>query len=213
MGAAQARSKGSRSPNLRRRSGTHRAAIYRLLNPLAEHQLVRRLPDGRYVLDVGLIELASAVQPRLQEEAGPILRRLADQLGATTALTIRDRDEAVVAIVIAPRDQLVHLTYRTGMRHPLSRGAPGLALLAAGPQVPGELEAVTRARARGWAESSGELLPGATGVAVAILSPADEPIAAISAVWIAGVESSQAARAVRDAAEILTRSLHPTNSR
>jgi DNA-binding IclR family transcriptional regulator len=182
---------------------THRAAIYRLLAPLTEHRVVRRLADGRYVLGAGLIELASGVQSRLQEEADPILRALADQLGATTALTVRDGRDAVVAIVIAPRDQLVHLTYRTGMRHPLSTGAPGLALLAALPQRPGEPAEVAQARERGWARSTGQLLPGATGVAAPILSPANEAVAAISAVWITGVDVERAGRAIANAADAL----------
>lgn len=187
--------------------GTHRAAVYRLLSPLADHHLVRRLTDGRYVLGAGLIELASGVQSRLQEEADPVLRELADRLGATIALTVRDGEEAVVAIVTAPRDQLIHLTYRTGMRHPLSRGAPGLAIMAALAPSAGEPEEVTRARARGWAVSTGQLLPGATGVATAISSPANEPVAAISAVWIAGLDPDNAGRAISAAAAGLTATL------
>jgi DNA-binding IclR family transcriptional regulator len=187
--------------------GTHRAAVYRLLSPLANHHLVRRLADGRYVLGAGLIELASGVQSRLQEEAEPVLRELADRLGATTALTVRDGEEAVVAIVTAPRDQLIHLTYRTGMRHPLSRGAPGLALLAALPPVAGEPDAVTQARERGWAFSTGQLLFGATGVATAISSPANVAVAAISAVWIAGLDPGDAGRAVSAAAAALNSTL------
>ena len=186
---------------------THRAAVYRLLAPLSEHHLIRRLPDGRFVLGAGLLDLAGGVQPRLQEAAEPVLRQLADQLGATTALTIRDGEDAVVAIVIAPRDQLMHLTYRTGMRHPLSRGAPGLAVLAALPPRAGEPDEVTRARARGWAQSSGQLLPGATGVAAAICFPVPEPVAAISAVWIAGIDIEAAGRQVAAAANELTRAL------
>jgi DNA-binding IclR family transcriptional regulator len=180
--------------------GTHRAAVYRLLSPLADHHLVRRLADGRYVLGAGLIELASGVQSRLQEEADPVLRELADRLGATTALTIRDGDEAVVAIVTAPRDQLIHLTYHTGMRHPLSQGAPGLALMAALPPSDGEPDEVSHARARGWAVSTGQLLPGATGVATAISSRANQAVAAISAVWIAGLDPDDAGRGGRVAA-------------
>ena len=144
------------------------------------------------------------MQSRLQEEADPVLRELADRLGATTALTIRDGEEAVVAIVTAPRDQLVHLTYRTGMRHPIAQGAPGLALLAALPARAGEAEEVGRARGRGWAMSSGQLLPGATGVATAISLPANEAAAAVSAVWIAGLNPDDAGRAVSAAAASLT---------
>jgi DNA-binding IclR family transcriptional regulator len=179
---------------------THRAAVYRLLGPLGDHHLVRRRPDGRILLGPGLIELASGVQPRLSEVAQPVLQRLADDLGATTALTVRDGEEAVVARVIVPREPRLHLTYRPGLRHPLTQGAPGHALLAALPATPDEPLSVTRARERGYAISHGELLPGATGVAVAVAMAGHEPEASISAVWIEGLDPDVAAAQVRAAA-------------
>src|SRR5947209_8572506 len=69
--------------------GTHRAGIYRLLGPHLSERLVWRHAD-RYYLGAGLVELASRVQPRLQEVAGPLLQALADELTATAALTVRD---------------------------------------------------------------------------------------------------------------------------
>src|SRR4051794_2433345 len=83
---------------------THRAAVYRLLRPLGDHHLVRRADDGRFVLAPGLIELAAGVQRRLTEAAAPVLQRLADQLRATTALTVRDGDEAVMILAVVPRE-------------------------------------------------------------------------------------------------------------
>jgi DNA-binding IclR family transcriptional regulator len=112
------------------------------------------------------------------------LRGLADETRATTALTIRDGDEAVVAAVVEPRSTDMHIAYRPGLRHPIDVAAPGLAILAAGPQLPGERPEVGLARRRGWAQSSGELLPGATGVAAPILTPGRETEASISAVWV-----------------------------
>jgi DNA-binding IclR family transcriptional regulator len=165
---------------------THRAAVYRLLGPLTDHHLVRREDDGRFVLAPGLIELAAGVRPRLREAAEPVLQELADRVGATAALTIRDQHEAVVALVVVPRDSQMHLVYRPGMRHPLTQGCPGHVLLAATAPQPGEPASVTRARAQGYAVSRGELLPGATGVAAAIAAPGHEPEASISAVWIEG---------------------------
>src|SRR5215218_2130677 len=147
---------------------THRAAVYRLLGPLGDHHLVRREPDGRFTLAPGLIELAAGVRPRLQEIAEPVLQRLADRLRATTALTIRDGGDAVVAAVVLPREPRMHLTYRPGMRHPLAQGAPGHVLLAAMPPGPDEPPFVIRAREQRYAVSHGQLLPGATGVAAAI---------------------------------------------
>lgn len=180
--------------------GTHRAGIYRLLGPLADERFVTRGEAGRYSLGLGLVELASRVRPRLQEVAVPELRRLADELRATTALTMRDGDEAVVAAVIEPRSTDVHLAYRTGLRHRLDIAASGIAILAGGPARPGERDAVREARRRGWAHSVGELLFGATGVAAPIPVAGREPSASISAVWIEPREDEAAAECVVAAA-------------
>jgi DNA-binding IclR family transcriptional regulator len=168
--------------------GTHRAAVYRLLGPLSDHHLIRRESDGRFTLAAGLIELAAGVRPRLNEVAAPVLQRLADQLAATTALTIRDGDDAVVAAVVFPRGPRMHLTYKPGMRHPLTQGCPGHVLLAAMPARDDDPPFVRLARDQHYAVSHGELLRGATGVAAAIPAPGHEPEASISAVWIEGVD-------------------------
>lgn len=185
---------------LARELGTHRAAVYRVLGPLVAHHLVDRLTDGRCVLGPGLIALAEGVQPRLIEAATPVLRALAASLSATTALTVRDGDEAVVALVFTPPDQPLHVAYRTGLRHPLTVGSPGHALLAAGPATPGEPPEVATARERGWAVTSGQLLPGATGIAAPVPARDRDTQAAVSAVWIVERELEPAAREVTDAA-------------
>jgi DNA-binding IclR family transcriptional regulator len=163
---------------------THRAGIYRLVEPLSAERLLVRGADGRYTLGLGLLELASAVRSRLQEVAVRELRRLADEVGATTALTVRDGEEAVVAAVVEPTSTVMHIAYRPGLRHPLSRAAPGLAILAGGPALPGERAEVEIGRERGWTLTSGELLSGATGIGVPIPTRGQASEASISAVWI-----------------------------
>lgn len=185
---------------------THRAGIYRLLGPLQEERFVVRDADGRYTLGAGLIELASGVRQRLQEVAVPILRELADELRATTALTVRDGEEAVVAAVLEPRSTDMHISYRSGLRHALDQAAPGIAILAGLPPRARERREVKAARERGWALSAGELLPGAQGVGVAIAVAGREPEASISAVWIDERDPARAAAAVvRAAREIAAR--------
>jgi DNA-binding IclR family transcriptional regulator len=182
---------------------THRAGIYRLLGPLVDQRLVVRGEDGRHVLGAGLIELASRVRPRLQEVAVAELRRLADDLGATTALTVRDGEEAVVAAVVEPRNVDMHITYRSGLRHRLDQAASGIAILAGLPPREGEREPIRTARTRGWSQSTSELLPGATGVGAPIVVPGHECEAAITAVWTDGRNPEDAAAAVvRSAAAI-----------
>ena len=186
---------------------THRASVYRLLRPLADQRLVVRDVNGRHTLGVGVIELAGRVWPRLQAAARPEMRVLADGLGATTALTLRDAGEALVVLVVEPRGSGMHLTYRPGMRHTLDVAASGIAMLAGGPPHPGERDAVVVARRRGWACSSGEFLAGATGVGAAIRTGAGEPQAAISAVWLAPRDEVAAGKQTMAAADRITAAL------
>ena len=182
---------------------THRAGIYRLLAAHLSERMVWRRED-RYFLGTGLIELASRVQPRLQEVAGPLLQALADELTATAALTVRDgEDAAVVLDVRSPRHADLHITYRPGLRHPLAIAASGIAILAGGAPRPSERAEVTAARERGWAKSTGELLPGASGIAAPVpappmgsAGPAGPATAAVSAVWIGDRDDNAMARAV-----------------
>jgi DNA-binding IclR family transcriptional regulator len=188
---------------------THRAGIYRLVGPLIEQRLVERSENGRLIfLGTGLIELASRVRGRLQQVAGPRLQQLADDFEVTTALTFRDGDEGVVARVHEPRTASMHITYQSGLRHPLTVAAPGLAILASGPALPNERPEVARAREVGWVRTSGELLPGTTGVAVAIRdASANHREASISAVWISEREEGPIVEALQRTAEIITEHL------
>ena len=186
---------------------THRAGIYRLLGPLSDERLVVRGVDGRFTLGLGLLELASNVRPHLQEAATRELRSLADELQATTALTVRDGDEAVVLAVVEPRGTTWHLAYRPGLRHRLSVAAPGLAILAAGPPIPGERPEIAIVRERGYACTTGELLAGATGVAAPVAVSGQETGASISAVWIEPRDEAEAGAAVIRSARAIAAAL------
>ena len=185
--------------------GTHRAGVYRLLGPHQRERLVWRRPDGRFQLGVGLIELASAVVPRLQEVAGPVLQELADDLGATAALTVRDGEAAAVVVEVrSPRNVDLHISYRPGLRHPVSVAASGIAILAGNAPRAHERSEVTESRARGWSRSTGELLPGASGVAAPVMTGRGESDAAVSAVWIGHRDDLAMARRVVTAAAAVT---------
>lgn len=107
--------------------GASRAAVYRLLTPLAARGLVRR--DGSKVrLGVGVLRLAEQVVPQLREVARPVLRELADTVGATAHLSIADGDQLESIVVVEPSWTDVHVAYRVGSRHPVGSGAAGKAL-------------------------------------------------------------------------------------
>lgn len=140
---------------LAERIGVSRAAVYRLLGPLQARGLVRR--DGSRVrLGLGVLQLAGRVLPQLRQAAAPALRALADQIGATAHLTVADGDEAQAVAVVEPSWTDFHVAYRVGSRHPLRRGAAGKAILL-------RLDAGAQ-----WAVTTGELQPGAHGVAAPV---------------------------------------------
>ncbi|EWT00971.1 IclR family transcriptional regulator [Intrasporangium oryzae NRRL B-24470] len=136
--------------------GVGRPAVYRLVATLADHQLVARQPDGRVRLGIGVSRLAAAVTPVVRNEARPILRALADDVGATAHLTIAEGDEALALVVVEPSWTDFHVAYRSGARHRLDQGAAGRAILAG------------RAGRTGLVATDGELQAGAHGLALPI---------------------------------------------
>ncbi|MFF5989742.1 IclR family transcriptional regulator [Prauserella flavalba] len=134
--------------------GTSRPAVYRLLVPLAERGLVWR--DGSKVrLGAGVLRLAGQMLPQLREAAQPVLRELAEAGGTTAHLSVAEGDQLQVIAVAEPSWTALHVAYRIGSRHPVSRGAAGKAL-------------ALRAKGRGWAVASGEPQPGTYGLAAPV---------------------------------------------
>jgi DNA-binding IclR family transcriptional regulator len=137
--------------------GVGRTVVYRLLATLESHGLVRRDHEGRARLWLGVIELANAVQPLLRRAALPILRTLAEEVGATAFLTIAEGGEAVALAVVEPSWTDFHVAYRVGSRHPLDLGASGRAILAGRKGDPS------------YVTTTGELQPGAHGIAAPVI--------------------------------------------
>ena len=148
---------------------TARAVAYRLLRTLEAHRLVGRI-DTRYVLGMGIAELASRLRPRLQVIVLPILRRLSAATNSTAILSIADGDQALILLAEEPHETAFHLAVRQGSRHPLTIGSDGVAILAGRPPAKDDPDDVRQARHRGYAVSVGALQPGAMGVAAPIRS-------------------------------------------
>lgn len=180
--------------------GMHRTIVYRLLGTLRAHNLVVA-EDGRYRLGVGLLELAGTVRAELRDAAEPHLARLADEVAATAFLTLADRDEAVSICVVEPRNAQLHVSYRLGMRHPLTVSAAGLAILAGREPVAGERTEVTEARRRGHAITVGELQPGAWGLAAPLAGSTGHANASIGVVALTELDADEVAAAVSRAVE------------
>ena len=135
----------------------NRTVVYRLVSTLEQHALVRRDSRGKLYVGLGVLHLASAVQPLLRDLAVPVLRRLAETLGCTAHLTVADGDEALALAVVEPSWTDFHVAYRVGARHPLTQGAAGKAILL-GRDPAGERFSVT----------AGELQAGARGLAAPV---------------------------------------------
>ena len=134
--------------------GASRAAVYRLLVPLSGRGLVWR--DGNKVrLGVGLLRLADQVLPQLRQAAHPVLRELAEKVGATAHLSVAQGSQAQAVAVVEPSRTSFHVAYRVGSRHALTAGAAGKAM-------------GMRLSEQGWATSAGELQAGASGVAAPV---------------------------------------------
>lgn len=152
--------------------GVNRNALHRLLEALAAHNLVRRSCDKRYHLAHGLVELAAAVDSDLRGLAYPIMVELADSVQATANLMVPINETEVQAVlVVEPRMAAAHIAFRTGQRHRLWHGSGGLAILAGRPAGDDEPPEATEARARGFAASMGQIVPGVAGVSVPVATP------------------------------------------
>ncbi len=175
--------------------GLHRSITYRMVRTLEHHDLLERDQGGRYGPGGGLAVLAGRVAPRLQQAARPALEDLTESVHMTAFLVVAHGDQAVTVLVVEPRSTLAHVAYRPGARHPLTLGAPGLAILAGRAPAPGERAEVTAARARGWARSESEVIPGYRSVAAGVRDPSGAVLAAVAVVYVgAGDEAATGAQ-------------------
>jgi DNA-binding IclR family transcriptional regulator len=177
--------------DLAERLGVHRSVAYRLLRTLEDHGLVIRDTAGRVQLGARLAALAAGVAHDLQAEALPELTALANELGMTCFLAVRDHDECVTLASVEPRHAVASVAQRPGTRHPVTRGAPGKAILAllAEASWPADVSAVLAdevrdAAARGYATSHDEVIPTLRAVAVPLALRGREP-AALAVVYVA----------------------------
>ncbi len=166
--------------------GVARPVVYRLLTTLEQRHLATRGADGRVRLGLGVLALATRVQPLLREVATPLLRSLADRVGATAHLTLADGDDALAVVVVEPQWTQFHVAYRVGSRHPLERGAAGRAILA------------LRAGSHDVATSDGELQEGAHGISAGWRVGTLE--GSVGVVSLTALDGAEVGAAVRQAA-------------
>jgi DNA-binding IclR family transcriptional regulator len=162
--------------------GVGRTVVYRLLATLEEHGLVRRDSEGRARLSVGVLRLARAVHPLLRSAALPELRRLAEAVGLTASLSVLDGSEVLAVAVVEPSWTDYHVAYREGTRHARDQGAAARAI----------------GSGNHWVVSSGELQPGAHGLASPL--PVAGVDASVGVVGLADIDETVVGPQVVDAA-------------
>ncbi|MEV1171832.1 helix-turn-helix domain-containing protein [Nonomuraea sp. NPDC049784] len=166
-----------------------RPVVYRLLTTLMSEGFVRRDAEGRVHLGFGVLVLAQAVQPLLRAAAVPALRRLAEDVGATAHLTVAEGEDGLAVAVVEPSWTDMHVAYREGSRHPLTKGAAGRAILA------------LREGRDDYFTTEGQLQEGARGVAAPVTGlPWLE--ASVGVVTFGPLEGSTGPRVVAAAAEL-----------
>lgn len=176
---------------LAHRLGVHRSVAYRLVRTLEDHGLVARDRNGHLALGARMAALAAGVAHDLQAEALPELTEVANDLGMTCFLSVLDHDECVTLASVEPRHAVASVAQRPGTRHPITRGAPGKAILSLLPHAswpseaePSLREEVSGATTRGWFESHDEVVPSLRAVAVPLSLRGRGP-AAIAVVYLA----------------------------
>ena len=168
--------------------GLHRSIVYRLLRTLELRHLVERDADGDSRPGTYLAVLSRSVRRSLRAAAAPVLANLAEELQMTSFLVVADGDEAVTIDSVEPTSLDAHVAYRPGTRHPIDRGAPGIALLAGRPPVSGERSAVYSGPPTRLGRESRRGVPGLAAIAVPI---GDQ--GAIAVLWLAGTAVDTAA--------------------
>lgn len=190
---------GLKIADLAARIGVHRAIAYRIVNTLAAHDMVQRLAGGRIVLGSGALLLGARAEGALRTRARPAVEALADRARATAFLSVAQGADCVAVLTAEPRDTFLNIHYRVGTRHPLSRGAAGIAILAGRPPQPDDAAAVIRARQDGYSLTRGELQAGAVGVSSPVAIPGAALECSVGVVALDGLDVGLAITAVRAA--------------
>jgi DNA-binding IclR family transcriptional regulator len=214
-----------------RACGLPRSSAYHLLTAMAEEGFVVHLPEEhRWGLGVAAFEVGSGYtrQEPLQRIARRLLADVADRTRQSAHLAVlHGRDVLYVVEERAPgRPPLVT---DVGVRLPAHLTASGRAILAAlpaaqvralypdaasfvqrhgtGPRTLSQLRTLLAdTRQRGFATEEGEVTPGLSSVAAAVLDHNGHPVAGLALTFAAG-DAQALAEDVRRAAAALTRRL------
>jgi DNA-binding IclR family transcriptional regulator len=183
--------------------GLNRPTVHRILRVLVEEGAVEKDAEShRYLIgrEVSLLGLARIARFPIRAIAEPHLRELAQALGDTIFLTIRNGDDSVCLAREPGSYPIKVLSIEVGARRPLGVGVAGLVLLGDLPadEIRGivqrnasrlralKLEPATiaararRADAAGHAYVAAGVVPGTSAVAVPVRHPDGRVLAALA---------------------------------
>lgn len=193
-----------------------RTTIYRILNSLQAHEVVRRADDGAYHLGRRLLSLAAHASTRFSDVdlaavCQPFLGKLAAVLGEGIKLSIIDEGGVLVLAAAQGRREYA-LTVAPGQRMSIHAGAAGKLLLAYQPaeaidfwlsrplpaytsktltdqkRFRSELAGIRRL---GWAQDKGECAPSIEAYAAPVFASDGSLAAALSVPFLAGTPQSR----------------------
>jgi DNA-binding IclR family transcriptional regulator len=202
--------------------GVPRTTVYRILNTLQDHGLIRRATSGNYSLGPRLLHLASQVSGGdpgydLAAIATPHLERLSVTLGEAAKLSVVE--DGLVLVLAAVQDKRAYaLAVKSGERMPLHVGAAGKVLLAhlaedlaaaalsrdAARFTPATIadrkqlaDELVRIRRQGWAEDKGEFIPGIQAFAAPVIQQSGGTVGAVSVPYLAGASPERQAEILK----------------
>jgi DNA-binding IclR family transcriptional regulator len=196
-----------------------RSSVYRSLNTLEAHGLVRRSPAGAYRLGMRFLALAAQVvvdpvERGLVALAQPHLEQLSRATGEASKISVLAGDRALVVAAAQARGS-VGVAVVPGKSYPLHAGGASKLLLAHLP--PGEIDrhlhaglpAITRRtvtdremlkaeleeiRRRGWAQDRGEYSASVHAIAAPLRDRAGRVVAALSVPFLADADARRRVR-------------------
>jgi DNA-binding IclR family transcriptional regulator len=186
---------------LARMTGIPRPTVNRLVATLlATGMLKTATAADRFMLGPGVVSLSRVFLGSLDVRAAarPSMRTLAEELGASVYLAVRDGMEMVLIEACRPRSSMLSARLDVGSRAPIPNSALGRAYLSAMPEdqraqlldsmrlmrgtewdsvAPSMMRAIDEAKRLGYCLSLGEFHREINSVSVPLIGPGDEIMA------------------------------------
>ena len=174
-----------------------KSTVHRILAVMETMGFVEKHRETkRYTVGPQFRALFSTNYRQIQRSALPVMRSLAESLGVTVALRIREGKQMVVIDRVESNDRL-RVSFPLGLRHSILFGSAGKAFLAFLPtneamQLLGSASltrtdalwsSLARIKKRGYATSRGTAVKGTVSVSVPIVTAHRRPIAVLSLSW------------------------------